>query len=85
MAGTGSGRNDQYIPVLELVRDRLAPDALVIADLGKEDPDLEAYQRYVRDAAHGFDSMSLPLDAGIEVSIWRPWAEIDDGRAGNRA
>jgi len=65
------GRNDQYIPVLELVRDRLAPDALIIADLGKDDPDLAAYQRYVRDPGRGFDSMSLPLDAGVEIAIWR--------------
>lgn len=65
------GRNDQYIPVLEIVRDRLSSGAIVIADLGKDDPDLQAYQRHVRDSASGFDSMSLPLDAGIEVAILR--------------
>jgi len=65
------GRNDQYVPVLELVRDRLSPSALVIADLGKDDPDLQAFQRHVRDSVSGFDSMSLPLDAGIEVAVLR--------------
>ena len=65
------GRNDQYVPVLELVRDRLSPGALVIADLGKDDPDLQAFQQHVHDSASGLDSMSLPLDAGIEVSVLR--------------
>lgn len=65
------GRNDQYVPVLEIVRDRLSPGAVVIADLGKDDPDLQAFQRHVRDPASGFDSMSLPLDAGIEVAVLR--------------
>lgn len=65
------GRNDQYISVLELVRGRLSSGSVVIADLGKDDPDLEAYQRYLRDPASGFDSMSLPLDAGIEIAIRR--------------
>ena len=41
------GRNDMYIAILELVGPRLAPNALVIADLGY-DPDLQAYQRHVR-------------------------------------
>lgn len=65
------GRNDQYIPVLELVRNRLAQGAVVIADLGRNDPDLQNYQRYMRDPRHGFVSMELPLDAGIEVSVGR--------------
>ncbi|HSC22059.1 MAG TPA: class I SAM-dependent methyltransferase [Solirubrobacterales bacterium] len=67
------GRNDQYVGVLEIVRDRLSPGAVVIADLGKDDPDLQAYQRHVRDSVSGFDSMSLPLDAGIEVAVLRSY------------
>jgi predicted O-methyltransferase YrrM len=62
------GRNDQYLPVLQLVEPRLAAHALVLADLGHDDPDLLAYQRHIRDPAHGYVSLELPLDAGVEVS-----------------
>lgn len=62
------GRNDQYIPVLDLVKDALVPQAVVLADLGKNDPDLQDYQRYVRGAPN-FVSMTLPLDAGIEFTV----------------
>ncbi len=63
------GRNDLYIPVLELVEPRLAPNALVIADLGKDDPDLHAYQAHVRQPGRGLHSVTLPLDAGIELTV----------------
>ncbi|HET7455058.1 MAG TPA: class I SAM-dependent methyltransferase [Solirubrobacterales bacterium] len=62
------GRNDQYVPVLDLVKDALVPQAVVLADLGKNDPDLQDYQRYVR-GAPDFVSMTLPLDAGIEFTV----------------
>jgi predicted O-methyltransferase YrrM len=63
------GRNDQYLAVLGLVEPRLAPNALVLADLGKNDPDLLAYQNHVRQRDNGYVSMELPLDAGIELSV----------------
>lgn len=63
------GRNDLYIPVFELVEPRLAQNALVIADLGKDDPDLRAYQAHVRQPGRGFHSVTLPLDAGIELTV----------------
>ena len=66
------GRNDLYLPVLGLVEPRLASNALVIADLGNDDPDLLVYQRHVRDPDHGYFSIELPLDAGIELSIRTP-------------
>lgn len=62
------GRNDQYIPVLDLVKDALVPQAVVLADLGRNDPDLQDYQRYVR-GVPSFVSMTLPLDAGIELTV----------------
>jgi len=66
------GRNDQYVRILQLVEPQLAPDALVLADLGKDDPDLRRYQGHVRDAEHGYFSIELPLDAGLEVSVRIP-------------
>jgi len=47
------GRNDQYVAVLELLRPNLAHNALVVADLGKDDPDLLRYQQHVRDPGRG--------------------------------
>lgn len=66
------GRNDQYVPVLRLVHPRLAPGALVMADLGKDDPDLLAYQEHMRDPAGGFFSTEVPLKSGIELSVRVP-------------
>ncbi len=63
------GRNDQYVPVFGLVQPRLSASAVVLADLGRDDPDLQYYQEYVRDPASGLVSIELPLDAGIEVSV----------------
>lgn len=62
------GRNDQYVPVLDMLAPRLSPGALVIADLNQGDPDLLAYQQHVRRSGSGFFSIEVPLDAGIELS-----------------
>jgi predicted O-methyltransferase YrrM len=66
------GRNDLYLPVLRLVEPRLAPDALVAADLNAEDPDLLPYLEHVRDPDHGYFSIEIPLDAGVEISARLP-------------
>jgi predicted O-methyltransferase YrrM len=63
------GRNDQYVPMLELLTPRLAPGGLVLADLNADDPDIAAYQRYLRRRASGFFSTTIPLDAGVELSV----------------
>lgn len=63
------GRNDQYVPVLELLAPRVLPGALVIADLNIDDPDIAAYQRYLREPASGFYSTTLALDAGVELAV----------------
>ena len=63
------GRNDRYLPVLRLLEPQLAPDALVVADLNIEDPDLLPYLQHVRDGAQGCFSINLPLDAGVELSV----------------
>ena len=63
------GRNDLYLPVLDLLAPRLPAGALVVADLNTDDPDVLAYQRRIRDPGSGFFSIELPLDAGIELSV----------------
>jgi predicted O-methyltransferase YrrM len=76
------GRNDQYVPVLELLRPRLAPGALVVADLNTDDPDIAAYQAHVRQTGGGFFSIELPLDAGVEVSVPEAQGPSDPGTRG---
>jgi predicted O-methyltransferase YrrM len=63
------GRNDLYVPVLDLLAPRLPAGALVVADLNTDDPDVLAYQRGIREPGSGFFSTELPLDAGIELSV----------------
>ena len=63
------GRNDQYVPVLELLMPRLKLGGLVIADLNIDDPDILAYQEYVRSPDGPFFSIELALDAGLELSV----------------
>jgi predicted O-methyltransferase YrrM len=64
------GRNDLYLPVLELLEPRLASGGMVLADLSAEDSDLLPYIDYVRDPLHGYSSISIPLDDGVELSVW---------------
>jgi predicted O-methyltransferase YrrM len=63
------GRNNLYLPVLRLVEPRLSAGALVAADLSARDPDLLPYLEYVRDPAHGYFSICVPLDDGVELSV----------------
>jgi predicted O-methyltransferase YrrM len=66
------GSNDLYLPVLELLRSRLAPHALIVADMSPDDPHHERYRAHVTDAAHGYLTSELPLDAGVVVSVLAP-------------
>ena len=63
------GRNDLYADVLKLVEPRLLGNAMVIADLSANDPDLLPYLRYVRDASNGYVSIEVPLGSGVELSV----------------
>jgi predicted O-methyltransferase YrrM len=63
------GRNDLYVSILETVRPRLTQGAIIVADLGLQDPDLQAYQQHVRQAAPELASTTLPVDAGIELTV----------------
>jgi predicted O-methyltransferase YrrM len=64
------GRNDFYLPVLERLEPQLGENAVVIADLSADDPDLEPYLGYVR-TSRNYTSVSMPLDAGVELSFTR--------------
>lgn len=63
------GWNELYLPVLELGAPHLSPHALVVADLSADDSALEPYLQHVRDAQGAWMSLTLPLDAGVEVSL----------------
>jgi predicted O-methyltransferase YrrM len=63
------GRNDLYVAILEMVRPRLTAGAAILADLGIDDPDLDAYQRHVRGQAPALASTTLPISAGIELTV----------------
>jgi predicted O-methyltransferase YrrM len=63
------GRNDLYTDVLKLIEPRLRGNALVVADLSADDPDLLSYLRYVRTASNGYLSIEVSLASGVEVSV----------------
>ena len=62
------GSNDLYRGVLELVATRLAPGALVVADLSAGDPELERYREQMLDPGSGYVSVEVPLDDGVVIS-----------------
>jgi predicted O-methyltransferase YrrM len=62
------GSNDLYRGVLDLVAPRLAPGALVVADLSAGDPELERYSAQMLDPGSGYVSVHVPLDDGVVVS-----------------
>jgi predicted O-methyltransferase YrrM len=64
------GWKELYLDVLKLVMPSLLPGAVVMADDVNLFPEqLAAYLEYVRDPAHGFVSVMLPMDDGIEYSV----------------
>lgn len=63
------GRNDLYLSMLRMLEPQLASDAMVVADLSADDPDLLPYLDYVRDRAGRYVSVTVPLDAGVELSV----------------
>lgn len=62
------GSNDLYLQVLKLVEPYLRRNALVVADLSADDPDLLPYLDYVRNTDNGYISVEIPLAAGVELS-----------------
>jgi predicted O-methyltransferase YrrM len=63
------GWKDLYVPVLRLLEPRLAPGALVVAD-DSTFPSVAGYLAYVRDPAHGYVTVSFPVEDGMEISCW---------------
>jgi predicted O-methyltransferase YrrM len=63
------GWKDLYLPVLELLEPKLAPGALVIAD-DTSFASVKDYLAYVRDPAHGYVTVSFPVEDGMELSSW---------------
>jgi predicted O-methyltransferase YrrM len=64
------GWKDLYLPMLKILAPRLRPNAVVLADNIKTFPKaLAPYVAFVQNARNGFDSVTLPLGAGIEYSV----------------
>src|SRR5438105_12358585 len=57
-------------PALELVAPHLRPGAIVICDnTGHYRADYADYFAFLNDPAHGFRTMTLPFDGGLEFSV----------------
>jgi predicted O-methyltransferase YrrM len=64
------GWKDLYLPFLRTIEKSLLPGALVAADDLDLFPDaLREYLAYVRDPAHGYVSVTLPVGDAMEVSV----------------
>ena len=62
------GWKDLCLPVLRLLEPRLSPRALVVADDVIDHPNMADYLAYVRDPAHGYVTLTFPVEDGMEVS-----------------
>lgn len=65
------GSNDLYVEVLELCEKRLAPRAIVIADLSHDEPHHERYRDRVTSPTGAYTTTEIALDAGLLVSARR--------------
>ncbi|SDM54982.1 O-methyltransferase [Allokutzneria albata] len=61
------GWKDLCLPVLRLLEPRLAPGTLVVAD-DVDLPALRPYLDYVRDPRNGYESVTFPVEDGMEIS-----------------
>jgi predicted O-methyltransferase YrrM len=62
-----------YLPVLQLLEPRLRPGAAVVADdLILFPEQLRTYLEYVRDPAHGYTSVEIPIGDHFELSVRTP-------------
>jgi predicted O-methyltransferase YrrM len=64
------GWKELYLPFLQTIERALSPGALVVADDLDLFPDaLRDYLAYVRDPAHGYVSVTLPVGDAMELSV----------------
>jgi predicted O-methyltransferase YrrM len=61
------GWKDLCLPVLSLLEPRLAPGTLVVAD-DVDLADLQPYLDYVREPRNGYQSVTFPVEDGMEIS-----------------
>ncbi|MGW1213261.1 O-methyltransferase [Streptomyces sp. NPDC002499] len=61
------GWKDLCLPVLRLLEPRLRPGTLVVAD-DVDLPNLRPYLDHVRDPANGYESVTFPVEDGMEIS-----------------
>lgn len=67
------GWKDLYLPVLKLLTPKLRPGAVVFADnIYTFKKALAPYVSHVRAANSGFESTTLPIGSGVEMSVFRP-------------
>lgn len=66
-------------PALRVIESHLARDALVVADLSEDDPDLRPYLERVRDPGHGYFSTCVPLDDGVHQVLQQRVQRPDPG------
>ena len=65
------GWKDIYLPMMQMLKPKLKPGAVVFADNIYTFPkDLAPYAAFVRSRANGFESMTLPLGHGLEYSVY---------------
>lgn len=59
-----------YLPVLNLLEGKLKPGAIIVADDLNVLPEMiQPYLDFIRDPAHGYDSIEVPIGDGLELSI----------------
>ncbi|WP_301126179.1 O-methyltransferase [Streptomyces cacaoi] len=61
------GWKELYLPVLKLLEPQLAPGALVAGD-DLDLPGMQPYLDYVRDPGNGYESITFPVEDGVEIS-----------------
>jgi predicted O-methyltransferase YrrM len=65
------GRKDLYLPVLQLLRPKLRPGAVIVADnIDSFAKDVQPYLAYVQNSANGFASSTLEVSDSMELSIY---------------
>ncbi len=64
------GWKDLYLPILHLLKPKLRPGSVVMADnIHTFKRALAPYVAHMRDPANGFESTTLPIGSGVEYSV----------------